>query len=83
MKKKFLTALALFFSMTLVVACNTPSKESTPIEEPASSVPAEKSSTKHTHKYGEWTVTKEATCTASGEERRECSTCHKVETKVI
>lgn len=29
----------------------------------------------HVHEYGEWTVTKAATCTENGEERRECSGC--------
>ena len=82
MKKNFLAALALFFSMTLVVACNTPSNESTPAEEPASSVPAEKSSTKHTHKYGEWTITKEATCEGKGEQERVCD-CGEKQTKEI
>ena len=35
------------------------------------------------HNYGEWTVTKEATCTTNGEENRTCATCGEVETHII
>lgn len=35
------------------------------------------------HSFGEWTVTKEATETAAGEEQRTCSICGTVETNVI
>ena len=35
------------------------------------------------HKFGEWTVTKEATETTNGSKKRECSVCKKVETAVI
>ena len=34
------------------------------------------------HSFGEWTTTKEATCTANGEQKRECA-CGEVETKTI
>ena len=27
----------------------------------------------HVHEWGEWSVTREATCTVAGEKRRECS----------
>lgn len=37
---------------------------------------------KHEHEYGEWKVTKVATCVAPGEEKRVCS-CGEVEVKVI
>lgn len=36
----------------------------------------------HTHEYGEWVETKAATCTAKGEERRECG-CGEYETRAI
>lgn len=35
------------------------------------------------HKYGAWTVTKKATCTASGSEQRKCSVCGKVESRTV
>ena len=35
------------------------------------------------HTWGEWTVVKEATTTAEGQEKRTCSICDKVETRVI
>ena len=35
------------------------------------------------HEYGEWTVTKEATCTEAGEQTRTCAKCGDVETKAI
>ena len=35
------------------------------------------------HKYGEWAVTKEPTCTAAGTQTRTCSVCKNVENKTI
>ena len=35
------------------------------------------------HKYGEWTVTKKATCTENGEEHRVCADCGNEETREI
>ena len=35
------------------------------------------------HKFGEWTITKEASCTKDGEKVRVCSLCNKTETKTI
>ena len=35
------------------------------------------------HVWGEWAVTKEATCTQAGEKTRTCSKCGKTETEVI
>ena len=40
-------------------------------------------STKHKHDYGEWTTTKEATCTEDGEQQRTCKGCGDVQTKKI
>ena len=37
----------------------------------------------HEHEFGEWTVTKEATCTEDGEQERSCSACGIVEKKSI
>lgn len=33
----------------------------------------------HTHKYGEWVTTKNATCEEAGEEARQCATCSNIE----
>ena len=35
------------------------------------------------HDFGEWTVTKEATCEAEGEESRSCSKCDAKETRAV
>ena len=35
------------------------------------------------HEYGDWDVTKEATCTEAGSKYRECAVCHLVETESI
>ena len=35
------------------------------------------------HSYGKWTVSKNATCTQKGEERRNCTNCNHYETRVI
>ncbi|MBR0230356.1 MAG: S-layer homology domain-containing protein, partial [Erysipelotrichaceae bacterium] len=35
------------------------------------------------HAWGDWTVTTEPTCTAAGEETRECTRCHIADTKPI
>ena len=37
----------------------------------------------HTHRFGDWTVTKEVTCTEDGVETRTCPVCGEVETKTI
>ena len=39
--------------------------------------------TKAAHSFGEWSVTKEATCTEAGVESRTCSVCGNVETREI
>ena len=37
--------------------------------------------TKHSHSWGIWTITKNATCTEQGEETRECTACGEKETR--
>ena len=37
----------------------------------------------HTHTYGDWTVTKQATCKEEGSQQRTCSGCGNVETQTI
>ena len=39
--------------------------------------------TKHTHKYGDWTVTKEATCETDGSQERTCTICGEKDVKTI
>ena len=39
--------------------------------------------TKAAHSFGDWTVSKEATCTEAGEETRTCSVCGATETQAI
>ena len=35
------------------------------------------------HTYGEWTVSKEATCTENGENTHFCSICNEIKTEII
>ena len=58
----------------------TGSSESTSTEETTEST--EESSFPHAHTFGEWTVTKEATCTKDGEQERSCS-CGEKETQTV
>lgn len=37
----------------------------------------------HTHSWSAWTVTKAATCTAAGSQRRTCTGCNEVQTQTI
>lgn len=37
----------------------------------------------HEHNYGDWQVTKKATCSAAGEKERICSTCNRKETAEV
>ena len=38
---------------------------------------------RHEHHWGDWSLTKEATCTVNGEESRECQICGQVETRIV
>ena len=70
MKKFTLIALVLLLAISLLAlaSCNgTGSKEETTIEA-------------HVHSFGEWTATKDATCTAAGEQTRTCA-CGEKETQ--
>ncbi len=37
----------------------------------------------HTHRWGAWSTTKDATCTAAGQQKRTCSTCGASETRTL
>lgn len=39
--------------------------------------------TESDHRYGNWSVTKKATCTTGGTEQRKCSVCGKVESRTV
>ena len=81
MKRKFFSTIAVFFALALT-ACNTPNQEasSEPAGEEQSSLPI--ASTKHTHKYGDWTQVKAPTCTEKGKEERVCECGEKQERDV-
>ena len=73
----------LAIAMTLgLAACNQPAEPGNDSKggDVSSVIDA---STKHKHEYGEWTTTKEATCTEDGEQQRTCKGCGDVQTKVI
>ena len=88
MKKKLFATLAIFAALALT-ACgggtNSGGEESQPAggssTQETSSGEASKS-TKHTHKYGEWTITKPATCEEKGSQERVCE-CGEKQTKDI
>ncbi len=61
-----------------------PSTPQSPTEQPDSSVVQPPTSTECTnHSFGSYTVTKPATCTAVGEQVRECTKCGATETKTV
>ena len=63
MAKKFLCVALLILSLVCVItSCDKGDSDDT----------NDKNST-HTHSYGEWKTTKEATCTTEGREERVCS----------
>ena len=70
---KILGVIAVALTLGLT-ACNQP-------KDGGKSDPAV--SSKHTHKYGDWTVTKEATCTEDGSQERTCSVCGEKDVKTI
>ena len=70
MKKKFLTTIALLFSLTVLVGCNGPKTDEKSEETPATSVePCEK------HTWGPKVTIKEPTCTQEGQTQRTCEVC--------
>ncbi len=75
MRRKIATILAAVFlatgSMSALCACGSDS------ENPGGGIEP------HTHAYGEWHTTRDATCTADGERQRECTTCDDIETQAI
>ena len=70
MKKRFLTAIALLFSLSVLVGCNNKGNDNQSQEEPATSIePCEK------HTWGEKVTIKEPTCTEEGQTQRTCTVC--------
>lgn len=89
MKKKFFTTLVLFATLALAACGAKPADKSSAdsvapqsAEQPTTSEKAPASSSNHRHKYGDWTVVKEATCEEAGEQERVCE-CGEKQTKVI
>ena len=78
---KKIIVIALFLCICLCIgACNANSPElSTPTNQSSGTVT---NNPAHTHKYSQWTISKEATCTENGEEKRTCE-CGAFETKAI
>ena len=70
MKKKFLTAIALLFSLSVLAGCNAQADNNESQEEAVTSVePCEK------HQWGEKVTIKEPTCTDVGQTQRTCKVC--------
>ena len=70
MKRNFIKTLVIFAALALTACGQKPTSqadESKPAGDVSVSEPAEKTSSNHKHKYGSWTVTKEATCETAGE----------------
>ena len=72
MRKTIISILFIAIVIICLVACST----SNEISESLSETP------QHVHSFGEWTITKAATCTESGEQERICS-CGEKETQPI
>lgn len=79
MKTKIFTMFALFASLALA-ACNPANQDSKADQK--SETPSAETSSKHTHKYGEWEVVTAATCEAPGSEKRVCE-CGEEQTREI
>ena len=75
-KTKILAVLGILLAMG-ITACNGGGEN-----KPDESKPAESQVSEHTHEFGEWTVTKEPTCTEKGTEERTCA-CGEKETRSI
>ena len=67
MKKIFMVSLIIFAMMFILASCNKVIFETPP----------------HEHAWGEWYVTKEATCTEDGEREKCCDTCYESVTETI
>ncbi len=78
--KKLLCVLMLLLAFVYVlVACNETQTPNTDKENSAQSADTQ---TPHTHAFGEWALSKAATCAVKGEEKRTC-TCGESETREI
>ncbi len=62
---------------------NPTTSENPSTTKPNTEVPTPEPTPSHTHTFSEWTTTKSATCTETGELSRTCSTCGEVETSTI
>ncbi len=78
---KLLGILAIALSLGLAACDNAASDQGSNGGD--QSTPAGETSERHTHKWGDWEVTKAATCTEDGEQKRTCSGCGETQTKVI
>ena len=79
---KLLGILAIALSLGLA-ACDNAASDQGSNGGGNQSTPAGETSEKHTHKWGDWEVTKAATCTEDGEQKRTCTVCGEEQTKVI
>lgn len=85
MKRNFIKTLVIFAALALTACGQKPTSqadESKPAGDVSVSEPAEKPSSNHKHKYGNWTTTKEPTCEAAGEQERVCD-CGEKQTKEV
>jgi len=78
MKRKFFTTLAIFCALALTACGGKPAEGGNDSKD----VVTTSEKTNHKHKYGEWTVTKPATCEEEGEQERVCE-CGEKQTKKI
>lgn len=79
--KRTITLLLILFALLSLAACSsavqTPSTTQSDKQTSEQNVP-----TQHVHSFGDWTVTKNATCTEAGEQERLCS-CGEKQTQTI
>ena len=79
--RAFALILTLVMTLSLFVACDKPG-DSAETSKPAETTKADETTGAHTHEYGEYTVTKQPTCTEFGEKTATCSCGKTVVTSV-
>ena len=83
MKKPIILALLVAFAIMILTGCSTSNNVTTP--QPNDTKTVEASMTEipqHIHSFGDWVITKAATCTEAGEQERTCS-CGERQTQTI
>ena len=79
---KFLSVLGIALCLGLA-ACGGGGGSKSNSGGASGDTPTSDKSSKHSHTWGDWTITKAATCTEDGEQERVCSSCGEKQTKKV